>query len=115
MPRNYLTGAADRAAFLTCCCGWLDCDMPVGPAEETGDLVNKDLPGGLARDNLVTAAGQFHESCAAYSGGNKTAFARRHNRIIAGVNHECGARDSRQQVGDVDFGKLGHHSGGIVG
>src|SRR5215472_7556784 len=59
MQRNYRIGANERAALLACCCGWLDCDMPVGPAKETGDLVNKELPSGIAGDNLVAAAGEL--------------------------------------------------------
>ena len=59
MPRDYSLAAAERAALLACCCGWLECDVPVGPPKEPGDLVNKDRPGGLAGDNLVTAAGEL--------------------------------------------------------
>ena len=36
MPRDYLMEASERATLLACCCGWLECDMPVGPAKETG-------------------------------------------------------------------------------
>jgi len=73
MPRDYLIGATERAALLVCCCGWLDCDMPVGPAKETGELVDKDFPGGLAGD--VAAAGELDVAGTADSRGDKASFA----------------------------------------
>ena len=53
MLHDYKTVAAERAVLLACCYGWLDCDMPVGPAKETGELVNIDLPAGPAGDYLT--------------------------------------------------------------
>jgi len=93
MPREYWMGAAERAALLACCCGWLECDMPVGPAKETGELVNKDLPGGLAGDNLVTAAGELDVAGAADSRGDKASFAGGNDGLVARVNDESGATD----------------------
>jgi len=93
MPRDYLMRADERAALLACCCGWLDCDMPVGPAKETGELVNKDLPSGLAGNNLMTAAGEFHVAGAADSRGDKASFADRHNGLVTGVEDERRAAD----------------------
>jgi len=93
MPRDYMMGADERAALLACCCGWLDCDMPVGPAKETGELVNKDLPGGLAGDNLVAAAGEFHVAGAPDSRGDKASFAGGNDGLVARVKDESGATD----------------------
>jgi hypothetical protein len=75
MQRNYRIGANERAALLACCCGWLDCDIPVGPAKETGDLVNKELPSGIAGDNLVAAAGELDVTGTPDSRGDKASFA----------------------------------------
>jgi hypothetical protein len=93
MPRDYLKWADERAALLACFCGWLGCDMPVGPAKEAGDLVNKDLPGGLSGDNLVTAAGELDVAGAADSRGDKASFAGRNDGLVARVNDESGAAD----------------------
>ena len=93
MPRDYSMAAAERAALLACCCGWLECDVPVGPAKETGDLVNKDLPGGLAGDNLMTAAGEFDVAGAPDSRGDKASFAGGNDGLVARVNDESGAAD----------------------
>ena len=93
MLRDYLMGAKERAALLACCCGWLDCDLPVGPAKETGELVNKDLPSGLAGHNLMTAAGEFHVAGAADSRGDKTSFAGRNDGLVARVHDESGTAD----------------------
>lgn len=90
---DYMMGEDDRAALLACCCGWLDCDMPVGPAEKTGELVNKDLPGGLPGDNLMIAAGEFHVAGAADSRGDKASFAGGNNGFVARVDDESGAAD----------------------
>jgi len=93
MPRNYLMGAEERAAFLTCCCGWLECDMPVGPAKEPGDLVNKDFPSRLAGDHFVTPAGELDVAGAADSRGDKASFAGGNDGLVARVNDESGAAD----------------------
>ena len=93
MPREYLIRADERATLLACWCGWLECDMPVGPAEKTGELVNKDLPGGLTGDNLVTAAGELNEAGAADSRGNKASFAGGNNGLVARVNDKSGTAD----------------------
>jgi len=93
MMRNYLMWADERAALLACCCGWLDCDMPVGPSKETGELVNKDLPGGLAGDNLVTAAGELDIAGAPDTRGDKASFAGGNDGFVARVNDKSGARD----------------------
>ena len=93
MPRNYLTGAVESAAPLTCCCGWLDFGLPVGPAKETGDLVNKDLPSRLAGDNLVAAAGELDVARAPDSRCNEATLEGRNDRLVAGVQDESGAAD----------------------
>lgn len=93
MQRDYRIGANERAALLTCCCGWLDCDLPVGPAKETGDLVNKELPSGIAGDNLVAAAGEFDVAGAPDSRGDKASFAGGNNVLVARVKDERGAGD----------------------
>jgi hypothetical protein len=93
MPRDYLMRAAERAALLACCCGWLECDMPVGPAKETGKLVNKNLPGGLAGENLVTAAGKLDVAGTADSRGDKASFAGGNDRLVARMDDESGAAD----------------------
>ena len=93
MPRDYSMGSAERAALLACCCGWLECDVPVGPAKETGDLVNKDLPGGLARDNLMAAAGELDVASAPDARGDKASFAGGNDGLVARVNDESGAAD----------------------
>ena len=93
MPRDHLMGAAERAALLACCCGWLECDMPVGPAKETGDLVNKDLPGGLAGNNLVTAAGEFDVASSPDAGCDKASFGGGNDSLVARVQDESGAAD----------------------
>ena len=93
MARNYWTGVAERAALLACCCGWLECDMPVGPAKETGDLVNKDLPGGLTGNNLVTAAGELDVAGAADSRGDQASFAGGNDGLVARVHDKSGAAD----------------------
>ena len=93
MPREYWMGAAERAAFLICCCGWLDCDMPVGPAKEMGELVDKDLPGGIAGDNLVTPAGKLDVAGAADSRGDEASLAGGNDGLVARVNDESGATD----------------------
>ena len=80
MPRNHLVGADKRAILLACCCGWLECDMPVGPSQETGNLVNKDRPGGLAGDNLVAATGELDVASAPDAGGDKASFGGRNDR-----------------------------------
>ena len=113
MPRNYSMGAAERAAFLTCCCGWLECDLPVGPAKETGDLVNKDLPCGLAGDNLVTAAGELDVAGAADARGDEASFAGGDNGLVTGVEDESTTANLGQDVGDIDLGELGHHPRGV--
>ena len=91
MPRDSWMGANERAALLACCCGWLDCDVPVGPAKETGELVNKDLPGGLAGDNLMAAAGELDVAGAPDSRGNKAPFAGGNDGLVARVKDESGA------------------------
>ena len=93
MPRNYLFGADKRAILLACCCGWLECDMPVGPSQETGNLVNKHLPGGLAGDNLVTAAGELDVAGAADSRGDKASFAGGNDGLVPRVKDESGTTD----------------------
>ena len=93
MRRDYSIGADERAVLLACCCGWLECDMPVGPAKETGELVNKDLPRGLTGDNLVTAAGELDVAGAADSRGDKASFAGGDDGLVARVNDESGAAD----------------------
>jgi len=93
MRRDYSNGAAERAALLACCCGWLGCDLPVGPAKETGDLVNKDLPGGLAGDNLVTAARELDKAGTANARSDKAPFAGGDDGLVARVNDESGAGD----------------------
>ena len=93
MPRDYSMRAAERAALLACCCGWLECDMPVGPAEKTRDLVHKDLPGGLAGDNLVTPAGKLDVAGAADSRGDEASLAGGNDGLIARVQDESGAAD----------------------
>ena len=90
--RTY-SGEVGRTAPLLCCCGWFECDMPVGPAKEPGDLVNKDLPGGLAGDNLVAAAGELDVAGAADSRGDQASFAGGNNGLVARVNDEGGAGD----------------------
>ena len=91
MQRNYRIGANERAALLACCCGWLDCDIPVGPAKETGDLVNKELPSGIAGDNLVAAAWELDVAGAPDSRGNKAPFAGGNDGLVARVKDESGA------------------------
>ena len=93
MPRDYRMWADERAAMLACCCGWLGCDMPVGPAKETGDFVNKDLPGGLAGDNLVTAAGELDVAGASDAGGDQASFAGGNDGLVARMKDESGAAD----------------------
>ena len=93
MPLDYWMGADQRAAPLACCCGWLERDMPVGPAKETGDLVNKDLPGGLTGNNLVATAGELDVASATDSRGDKTSFAGGNDGLVARVNDKSGATD----------------------
>ena len=93
MPRDYLMGANERAALLACCCGWLECDMPVGPAKETGDLVNKDLPSRIAGDNLVAAAGELDIAGAPDPRGDQASFAGGNDGLVARVKDESGAAD----------------------
>ena len=91
MRRDYLIGVNERAALLACCCGWLECDMPVGPAQETGDLVNKDLPGRIAGDNLVAPAGELDIAGAPDSRGDKAPFAGGNDGLVARVKDKSGA------------------------
>ena len=91
MRRNYLIGVNERAAMLACCCGWLECDVPVGPAKETGDLVNKELPSGIAGDNLVAATGELDVAGAPDSRGDKAPFAGGNDGLVARVKDESGA------------------------
>ena len=93
MRRDYSIGAAERSVLLACCCGWLECDMPVGPAKEAGDLVNKDLPGGLAGDNLMTATGELDVASAPDTRGNEASLGGRNDSLVAGVQDESGATD----------------------
>ena len=93
MPRDYFMWADERAALLACCCGWLGCDMPVGPSKETGDLVNKELPCRLAGDNLVAAAGELDVTGAPDSRGDKASFTGGNDGLVAGVKDESGAAD----------------------
>lgn len=92
MQRNYGIAATERIT-LACCCAWLEYDLPVGPAKEAGDLVNEDLPGGIARDNLVAAAGELDVAGSPDSGSDKAAFAGGNDRLVARVKDECGAGD----------------------
>ena len=91
MRRDYLIAANERAALLACCCGWLECDMPVGPAQETGDLVNKDLPGRIAGDNFVTAAGKLDIAGAPDPRGDQASFAGGNDGLVARVKDKSGA------------------------
>ena len=93
MQRNYGIGTNERAALLACCCGWLECDLPVGPAKETGDFVNKDLPGRIAGDNLVAAAGELNVAGSPDSGGDKASFAGGNDGLVTGVKDERGTGD----------------------
>ena len=93
MPRDYSMRPDERASLLACFCGWLECNMPVGPAKKTGELVNKDLPGGLAGDNLVTAAGELDVAGAADSRGDKASFAGGNDGLVARVHDESGTAD----------------------
>ena len=93
MSRDYFIRADERAALLACCCGWLDCNMPVGPSQETGDLVNEDLPGGLAGDNLVAAAGELDVAGAPDSRRDEASFTGGNDRLVARVKDESGATD----------------------
>ena len=91
MQRDYRMRANERAALLACCCGWLDCDIPIGPAKETGDLVNKELPGGIAGDNLVAAAGELDVAGAPDTRGDKASFADGNDGLVARVKDESRA------------------------
>ena len=93
MQRNYGIGAKEPAALLACCCGWLECDMPVGPAKETGDLVKKDLPSRIARDNFVAAAGELDVAGPRDSRGDEASFTGGNDGLVAGVKDERGTGD----------------------